>query len=293
MAPSWLTTWRLTLEFEGAGRFDKAPESILKGAVGLAMLDTVCPYVQDDGREPPCAGCPAQLECAYPNLFKPAALEGGSATPPPAFSLVYQGPSDPSRGDTARIDLTMVGHGRSGRDAFFQALQHALARGVGSGGHRARGRVIDIVERPPPSPPPGAMDRVTVALDTPLVIREWQGESRRELQHFDGVAFTRAVRRRLDSLIAHYGHPGVDLPLVDELVVSAQDTRLDTRRAYSRRQDRALYARGLVGRVQLAGDVAPWMEALALCSRLGVGRMTSWGNGQISLEASGTYSPIP
>ena len=285
MTSTWLTTWRLTLAFRSAGLFDKAPESLVRATLGAALLEAVCPYRAPTG-DPPCGRCPMQLSCAWPVLFKPGVLHDGPTTPPP-YSLAWYGPDALTAGSRAYLDVTLVGAAQAHLPLTLDGLKQLWLQGIGRRDARARADVVDVVELPPPAPPVGLADSITLALDTPLTLREWRDDRRVELSAFDAAAFARACRRRLESL----GAP-IDVPADDDLIAEAIRTRPTTRRAYSARQDRPLYARGLVGQVDLGGPIGPWMPALAALTRLGVGRMTTWGNGRISLWPRGE-APAP
>jgi hypothetical protein len=285
MDTGWITTWRLILEFQTPGHFDKSPEAIIKATLGATLLDLHCPYGLVRGDEPPCTPCPQRQQCPYPVVFKPTAIvDTVGRPPPPPFTLRYLGPVQPDIGSRAQIDLTLVGPARSHIHHLTDALRRAAARGFGAREARARAEVIDITQRPP-AQIIEASDGVLLRLETPVIIREWGAQHRDTLRHFDPLAFGRALVRRLRDLSSSYGDCGLALPDADRALEVRHDrTRTSMRRAFSARQDQTIYAEGVVGEVEVGGSaLAAWLPALALGERLGVGRFTTWGNGRFSV----------
>lgn len=277
---SALLTWRLTVRFTQGGRFDKAPESILRNAATGTMLAAICPYAARAVADPPCRACVRQLDCVYPQVVKPAAAGAPGATAPPGYVLRYAGPHEPRAGDQAQVDLTAIGPARRALPELAAWIAEQLRVGVGPAGRRARAEVIERIALPPPQAPRG--ERLRIRFETPLVIRVRQRQQRRTLETIDGPAFARAIRQRVESMAIHDAPPVV--PAVDSLRFESIALEPAQRRAYSQRQGTVLRADGLCGEGVLSGDLDAWRPALAWASRLGVGRLTAWGNGRISLE---------
>lgn len=275
----WLQTWRLRLRVTDAGHLDKAPAGILKNALGARILDAVCPFANRDGVDPPCRACVQQLDCVYPKVLKPATLRRGDVTPPPGYVLRYIGEAMLAEGDEAFMDVTCVGTAQARLPEMAAWVDETWRAGVGRRTARVKAKVVERIPLPPTAAPRG--DAVAVAFEAPLIIRTRVGGRRQVLRTLDGPAFARALRQRIRALGDRYGAAPWAAPDGDDLVFEDASTRWVSERQYSARQGKVLRAEGVVGSAVLRGDLKAWGCGLALASRVGVGRMTSWGNGRI------------
>jgi CRISPR/Cas system endoribonuclease Cas6 (RAMP superfamily) len=96
--------------------------------------------------------------------------------------------------------------------------------------------------------------------------------------------------RRISSLFNYYGDGEPDLDYRG-LVRRAEDVRIansnlkwfDWRR-YSNRQDQAMLMGGIVGSVTYMGQIEEYMPLINFCSKIHLGKQTSFGLGKIKAE---------
>lgn len=281
----WLQTWRLRLQVTQAGHLDKAPAGIVKNALGARVLDAVCPYANRDGIDPPCRACVQQLDCVYPNVLKPATLRGSDVTPPPGYVLRYIGEPMLAEGDEAFVDITCIGSAQVQLPEMAAWIDETWRAGVGRRTARVKANVVERIALPPPTAPRGAA--VRVAFEAPLIIRTRVNGRRQVLRELDGPAFARALRQRIGALGDRYGAAPWDAPDGHDLVFEDASTRWVSETLFSARQGAVLRAEGVVGSAVLRGDFKAWGAGLALASRVGVGRLTSWGNGRVRVLLEG------
>mmetsp|Transcript_800 Transcript_800/g.607 ORF Transcript_800/g.607 Transcript_800/m.607 type:complete len:191 (-) Transcript_800:220-792(-) len=100
----------------------------------------------------------------------------------------------------------------------------------------------------------------------------------------------RAMLRRVSSLLNCYGDGGLALDYRG-LVKRAQEVRMveadlkwfDWRR-YSHRQDRSILMGGMVGSVTYKGKIGEYMSLIDFCTKVHLGKQTSFGLGKIKAE---------
>jgi len=100
----------------------------------------------------------------------------------------------------------------------------------------------------------------------------------------------RAMLRRMSSLYNFYGEgePSLDYrglvkKAMDVKIVDEDLNWFDWRR-YSFRQDKAMLMGGMVGSVTYEGDMGEYMPLIEFCSKVHLGKQTSFGPGKIQAE---------
>lgn len=269
----WALTLRMTFEVTRGGVFGKAPEADIRAAMGRALAEKVCPYVAADVL--PCQQCLMRSECAYPQAFKPLAELNAPSAPAP-YVLSYRGSDRVWAGGAFCLDLTVVGQRRAKVIDLERALVDAFAVGVGRRGARIRARLVSAHPLAPFEMP--TTERLRVICRTPIAVK------RKALRPgWTASTFNALVTDRLAALSRAFGDDGC--PTVPEHPIVALRPALEvvTRRGYSTSQRQGIEARGWIGSFEVAGWRA-WGDALMTIARIGVGRHTAWGNGQLHFE---------
>ncbi len=291
--------------------------STLRGGFGHALRRTCCGL-----RRRSCAGCILAAACCYAIVFESERLDGLSggysrrlASRPHPY--VLEPPLDPAReyaaGDTFAFTMHLFGPARGYRPQIVHAVLAMGEAGIGKrdGGRfrldrvtaadtlvydAATGRLsLDDVSRPLLCPPPdGPCDRLDLLFLTPLRVKR----ENRFARHFDFATVVRAALRRVSTLENIYGNgePEIDYPglcrRADTVRVIRRETGWIDIPRYSNRQKQAMQMGGIVGRVSLAGDLAPFVPFLRYCETVHIGKQTAFGLGWIRLEGLAA-GPLP
>lgn len=265
--------------------------SMLRGAFGHALL-ALSPLPHEDGK--PCA---LHTTCPYCQVF---------ATPPlPAHSLqkfsqmpapyVIEPPSGGAQrlqvGQTFSFSLVLIGKAISHLSTITLAWEHALRTGLGD--QRSRCTLLDVQREQGGQgdtlPRATALGQhATLNLLTPLRL-QYQGKPVRQ-HNIDARTLLVTLARRWQLLLDV--HLGAAAPQQDfaALATQAEAIRLtgdnlhwfDWGR-YSQRQQQEMKLGGLLGSLQLHGDLAPFTELLHIGQWLHVGKNTSFGLGRYLL----------
>lgn len=302
-----------TLEAEEPASLPPFHGSMLRGAFGHALRRTVCVM----GPEQPCASCLLRHACVYTRIFEPY-VEG---EPPPFLRGIDQavrpyvfepvegeGRWEPGR--PLRFDLLLFGQAVDLQAYAFLAVERMARSGLGS--RRARFRLVRVeapeaggakrllfaAGSPPaasPAPPlvpsvsPLPEGRVTLCLATPLRIKVRDHLNDRPT--FRDLAFN-MLRRVLE--LAHFHVPGavIDwsfrslLDRADEVRVVSADVRWHDWERFSQRQQSSMKLGGLVGRLVLDGDLAPFAGLLRAAEVAHVGKGATFGLGKVVVEGA-------
>jgi len=279
--------------------------STLRGALGHALLETVC--VREDQA---CAHCAIAHSCAYPEVFAPvrAADERGPAQPPARFVLEW----DPLPGDerraangreprSLRFELLLLGPGTRFAAEVVTATKRALARGLG-----ARRTTFEVVEVATVAPDgrsfagigtpfelgawltgrPSVAREIEVRLRTPLRVRS-QGRFVRDLPF---ALLVRHAVRRLSLLGVLDRETEARLRATLFGPADAVETRESNLTwtdwvRNSARQDRTMPYGGLTGSTRYRGPLAPFGELLRAAELLHLGKGTPFGLGRLEVWA--------
>lgn len=276
--------------------------SMLRGAFGHALL-ALAPLPHADGK--PCA---LQATCPYCQVFAAPALpehslQKFSHMPQP---YVIEPPIGGARrlqpGETFQFSLVLIGKALAHLPAIVLAWERALRTGLG--GQQARcsllavqhengetlwttdARSIPPISTPLASLPPARMPgkQATLHLSSPLRLQQ-QGKPARA-NTIDARSLLVTLARRWQLLLdVHLGDraPQQDFPALAAQAAAVELVPTGLRwfdwGRFSQRQQQEMKFGGLVGSLQLHGDLAPFGELLHLGQWLHVGKNASFGLG--------------
>jgi CRISPR-associated endoribonuclease Cas6 len=285
--------------------------SLLRGAFGHALRRTVCAV----GPEQECASCRLRRTCVHTRLFEtfveappPPFLAGVGTSPRP---YVFE-PAGERRsfapGEPLEFDLLLFGQAIDLEAYALLAVERMAAAGLGSGRCRF---ALERVRAPGPdgvwqtlfadgrAPARGPLapalprqdplgERAVLRFSTPtrLKVRDHLTLAVR----FRDLAFA-MLRRTLE--LAHFHVPGaaIDwdfhrlLARAGDVRVAAADLTWHDWERYSNRQQTKMAMGGFVGRLELAGDLAPFAPLLRAAEVVHVGKGATFGLGRMEVAA--------
>ena len=304
---------RHTLRALAPARLPPFKGSMLRGAFGHALRRSTCAM----GPEQACESCRLRRACVYTRIFEtfiedtpPPLLRGLPTSPRPYVFEPLEETLDFAPGDPLPFDLLLIGQATELQAYAALAVERMAAAGLGARrvpfelarveALTADGSWVPLFAegRPcgpttlPPSPPPrdGAdlvrAGRATLHLRTPLRLKDRGGLS----GTVDVRGLTFAMIRRVLEL-AHFHVPGAEIdwsfrPLLDRAATLRSTPRVtwhDWDR-YSNRQQRKVTLGGLLGTLEIAGDVdADLAHLLRTAEILHVGKGATFGLGKIEI----------
>jgi hypothetical protein len=301
---------RHTLRALAPARLPPYKGSLLRGAFGHALRRSVCAM----GPDQPCESCRLRRACVYTRIFEtfiedapPPFLRGLPTSPRPYVFEPLEETLDFAPGDPLPFDLLLLGQAAELQAYATLAVERMAAAGLGA--HRvpfelarvdalapdgswipvfAEGRPLGPAV-PPSLPPrePFAAPRATIHLRTPLRLKERGGLA--ETVDFRALTFA-MIRRALE--LAHFHVPGAAIdwsfrPLLDRAAAVRATPRLawhDWDR-YSNRQQRKVTLGGLLGTLELEGDLdGDLAHLLRAAEILHVGKGATFGLGKIEID---------
>lgn len=287
-------------------KFNFYAGSMLRGAFGQALRKLVCVTRMSD-----CKACLLYRQCAYPKVFE---------TPPPlqtqfqSFSqipnpFVLEPPPMGSKalapGDTFSFNVVLIGQALAQLPIIIYAWQTALNAGLGSA--HAKVELIDVVFEPDqpvaqviythdtearllPVPeftpePLAPTDRLTIQLLTPLRIQQ---KGQVLSSNLRGKDFLMALVRRY-YFLQEFHTPNYQAP--DFKALARQAEQIEGRHSfswcewqrYSSRQQQEMIFGGVLGKLELTGDLTTFLPMLARGQWLHVGNKTTFGMGHYRL----------
>ena len=301
---------QFTLQAEEPAWMPPFQGSMLRGALGHALRRTVCAM----GPGQLCASCPLRRACAYTRIFEPF-IEGEAppflrgidqAVRPYVFEpLGREGLLEP--GEPFRFDLLLFGQAVD-LQAYAVLSVERMAR-TGLGARRSRFRLLRaeaqdpdgstrelfragsppaMAPAPPSVPPPVLTSgRVALHLLTPLRLKLRDHLSQRPT--FRDLTFN-MLRRVLE--IAHFHVPGATLDWsfrtllhrADPVRITATDLHWQDCKRWSQRQQTSMTLGGVVGKLVLEGDLAPFASLLGVAEVVHVGKGATFGLGKVAVE---------
>jgi hypothetical protein len=291
--------------------------SMLRGAFGHALRNISCMTKMAD-----CKTCPLYRTCPYPAIFETPppehhGLQAFTEIPPPyIIEPPPLGSKDYQPGDMLSFSMVLIGRAIQQLPLIIYAWQRALARGLGKFQSRARllhvalvpnqaqkeadERIVIYIAREGASvinhdhltrkDRPGYPDEntqsVTLSIKTPLRIQK-KGQI---LSHaMSGRDFIMALVRRYYLLeefhTAHYQAP--DFAALAEM---ARAVTAETRfrwcdwARYSNRQQQKMVLGGVLGELELSGQLQPFLPLIQIGQWLHVGNKTTFGMGLYTIE---------
>jgi hypothetical protein len=301
---------RLTLHAQIHAHLPPYKGSLLRGAFGHALRRTVCAM----GPEQPCDSCRLRRACVYTRIFEtfieetpPPFLRGLSSSPRPYVFEPAEETRDFAPGDPLSFDLLLLGQAAELQAYAQLAVERMAAAGLGSrrvpfalsrvralapdgSWHTvfADGRAHGPAALLPCLPPRGGLDgtRATIRLLTPLRIKSRDGLA--TAVNFRNLVFA-ALRRVLE--LAHFHVPGAAIDwsfrsLLDRasaIRVTASNLAWHDWERYSNRQQTKMVFGGLLGTLDVEGDLAPFVPLLRAAEILHVGKGATFGLGRIAV----------
>jgi CRISPR-associated endoribonuclease Cas6 len=280
---------------------------MLRGAFGHALRRLVCVM----GREQACATCRLRRECVYTRLFEtfvegePPPLMRGLPTAPRPYVIE---PGSSARklaaGEALAFDLLLVGQAADLQAFAVLAVERMAEAGLGRARHRF------TVERVAGREPDGGTRKLLhgegftpAAVEVPL--GELADPSRVRVRFvtptrlkvrdhlvttlgFRALAFA-MLRRTLE--LAHFHVPAAAIDWSFRPLLDAASTVRETAtnlhwhdwQRYSNRQQCTMSLGGLVGEIELTGDLAPFAPLLRTAQVLHVGKGATFGLGRIEI----------
>jgi hypothetical protein len=302
---------RCTLRAEEEALLPSFKGSMLRGAFGHALRKAVCAL----GPRQVCESCGLRRVCLYTRLFEtfiedepPPFFKGQRAAPRPFVIEAHDERRAFSPGDRLGFDLLLFGSAVELQTLAGVAVAAMAERGLGERKRRFTVETVAAVtpesgaqtlysaERPlwdrqaaaalPPTnglPP----DALTLHLRTPLRLKA--GDHLLHEIGFRGLAF-RALARVL-SLAYFFGdRSAIDwsfqrlLRQADRVRITAQSLSWRDLKRYSARQGTEMSMGGVVGTLQLAGDLAPFAALLRTAEIVHIGKGATFGLGQLAVE---------
>ena len=277
--------------------------SLLRGAFGHTLRSSSCLT-----RAKECKSCPLYQSCLYTNIFEPPArdhaLQKFSSVPstfviePPPL-----GQQKLSKGETLSFHMVLWGKALEQLPLVILAWQRAVRQGLGRDRITAELMSVCLVGEQEQtvwqadsqviaehcqqvSLAESAGESITLLFTTPLRLQN----NGRPL-HPDGIT-ARALLMTLVRRVSLVGDMHLNLPLVKDsraLSLAADDVTMEHDlhwcdwERYSSRQKQKMALGGVMGRIRLAGNIAPFQEALQLGQWLHVGKNASFGLGHYTL----------
>ena len=307
-APLPIARLHLTVRAEGPLQLPPYAGSMLRGAFGHALL-VLSPLPHTDGK--PCA---LHASCPYCQLFAAPPLSGHSLQkfshmpqpyviePPTAGALQLQA------GQSFGFGLVLIGKAIGLLPTVLQAWQRALRTGLGQwhtpctlleindeNGLQSlpekREQLFNLSALLPPAPALGA--QATLHFHTPLRLQV-QGKPVRAVQ-LTARDLLIALARRTQLLCDV--HLGAAAPQLDFAALSSQAAAIALHSEglrwfdwgrYSQRQKQEMQLGGLLGCLQLQGELAPFAQLLHQGQWLHVGKNATMGLGGYQLTAGQT-----
>lgn len=280
--------------------------STFRGAFGYALKQTVCALRQQD-----CNSCLLRQTCLYVKIFEEnlsaPLTQRLAATPHPYVIL----PPDTEEqflpeGSAFDFSLLLFGDVNDALPYFVYAFEKMGQLGIGKGKAKftleqvsckgipvyQKGETLlsrDHGETELKIPDEFEQDRrdLRLSLKTPLRVKN----KSRFVRQLDFTTLTRSALRRVSGIFAAYGDGDPDLPY-RELIQQAEgvnvvsdQTHWHEWQRYSNRQKESMQFGGLRGEIVYSQVPAAHRQLLELASQVHLGKQTSFGLGQIEVEA--------
>ncbi len=301
---------RVTLLARRSAELPPHQGSLLCGAFGHALRRSVCAMGQ--GQE--CGTCSLKAGCVYTQIFEPLVdgepvpFVGGLPASPRPFVFEPRGSTRSFRpGDPLELDLVLFGDAVQHQAFVVMALERMARAGLGSrrvpfvlqrvaaqsadggwqvGFERGVRRWCGTVPAVEPRWQPLDGRRARLRLLTPARMKV-DGRLAHRFS-FRTMAF-KMLRRTAE--LAHFYVPG-QRPSWDfeELLERAEAVRIDRAQLrwqdwqrYSNRQGRKMKLGGVVGEIELSGELAPFAPLLRTAEVIHVGKGTTFGLGRLQV----------
>ncbi|MBN1625216.1 MAG: CRISPR system precrRNA processing endoribonuclease RAMP protein Cas6 [Deltaproteobacteria bacterium] len=303
--------YRFSCLFENDAQLPPFKGSTFRGVFGRALKNVVCALKREN-----CDDCLLADKCLYAVVFetrKNSNGQGGRLAAPP-HPFVIEPPTDEithyRKGDRFAFNLLLFGDANLQLPYFVYAFEQMGKIGMGRRVNGVRGHYTleDVTSgdsliysssdkklRADKEPEKLTLTEVhqakgdisvTIRFLTPIRLK-FENRLSAELPFH---LLVRAMLRRVSSLFKEYGGKEPDLDYKG-MVIRAQDVRTaennlrwhDWRR-YSFRQESEMTLGGMIGSVSYEGALGEYAPLMELCSRLHIGKQTTFGLGKFEME---------
>jgi hypothetical protein len=287
--------------------------STFRGVFGRALKNVVCALKKQE-----CLDCLLKSKCIYSQTFEtPSSAQESKdsriASPPHPFVIEPPLTTEThfQNGDPFDFPLLLFGQSNDYLPYFIYAFEQMGKIGIGKriNGKRAHFILKDIkasgkqiyshkkeilkkgtfcqnLSLHHTGKTLEDISLLKITVETPLRIK-FENRLSAELPFH---VLVRAMLRRISSLFNYYGEGEPELDY-RELVSRAEDIRIidsdlswfDWRR-YSSRQDQAMLMGGMIGSMTYEGKMGEYMPLIEFCSKVHLGKQTSFGLGKIKGE---------
>ncbi len=281
--------------------------STLRGAFGHSLKKVTCAL-----RNQECESCLLAGSCAYALIFATEKLQGEriAARPHP---YVLNPPMDERReyavGDIFEFNIVLLGPAADFLPHIVYTVEEMGKNGIGKHTSDGAGRFSltairagdrllysdtdKLLHQPAMLPqlslePQGKSDVSALAIEllSPLRLKSNNGFQR----SLSFPVIARAALRRLASLEKCYGAGDPDLDFrglcakAESITEVSVDVNWRDYKRYSSRQKSDMLFGGVVGRLEFAGEVAPFVPIFSYVQRVNLGKQTAFGLGRFTFE---------
>ncbi|MGK5091127.1 CRISPR system precrRNA processing endoribonuclease RAMP protein Cas6 [Deltaproteobacteria bacterium TL4] len=299
-------------EFPQPTRLPRFKGSMIRGAMGHALKETVCAV-----REKICDRCLLRQTCLYARVFEVKPVNGppiGVVNLPHPYVLDFEGDhatkTEFAEGEAFQFRLLLFGSLIDMLPYFVYTFDKMGQSGLGKNarGNRQPYRLKEVRHDnqvlyhseeptlPPTIPrknlewhqPTPAQDllRVQVHLLTPLRVKD----QNRFVEHLEFIILIRTILRRLKALWSEFDKACPEIPekqllqLAETITVESSTLRWEDQTRYSSRQQTMQKMGGLQGTIIFTGELTPFLPLLAMAQVTHIGKETSFGLGKIHYD---------
>ena len=304
--------YRFSCLFTDDAELPEFKGSTFRGVFGRALKNVVCALKRQE-----CADCLLKDKCLYSVVFETPdtskTTQGRIAAPPHPF--VIEPPSDTithyKTGDRFGFNLLLFGETNMNLPYYVYAFEEMGKTGMGKRVDGIRGRFtleevssgnsliysntdrklrtdkeLDNIGLSETGPCPEKDIKINIKFITPVRLK-FENRLTAELPFH---VLARAMLRRVSSLFNAYDgkEPELDykgmVKRAEDVGIVKNELQWHDWRRYSFRQDQAMLLGGMTGSVAYAGALGEYLPLIELCSKLHIGKQTTFGLGRFEME---------